>query len=131
MYQLIKKAVLALSLVFITACNTTAPIMNVDNTAVVGDLTKAEVRKAIITAGVSRGWVMSDTNDHELRGTLALRTHQAVVRIPYSAKSYSIVFESSVNLKENRGRIHRNYNRWVKNLDTDIRRLMQLEDLKD
>ena len=40
--------------------------------------------------------------------------------IPYTATSYSINYENSLNLKAADGKIHKNYNRWVNNLDHDI-----------
>jgi hypothetical protein len=43
------------------------------------------------------------------------------VEIPYSASKYSIVYKSSENLDEADGKIHRNYNGWVQNLDRAIR----------
>jgi hypothetical protein len=48
------------------------------------------------------------------------RINSAEVRIPYTATSYSINYESSLNLKASNGKIHKNYNRWVHNLDHDI-----------
>lgn len=131
MYKFIKTALIGAALTLVAACGSTAPIMNVDNTAVMGDLSKEQVRKTIITAAANRGWVISDTNEHELQATLNLRTHQAVVRIPYSEKSYSIVFVSAKNLDEKNGKIHPNYNRWVNNLNADIRRFMQIESLTE
>lgn len=131
MHKFIKIALIGIALSLVAACGSTAPIMNVDNTAVMGDLSKEQVRKTIITAAANRGWVISDTNDNELQATLNLRTHQAVVRIPYSEKAYSIVFVSAKNLDEKNGKIHPNYNRWVNNLNADIRRFMQIESLTE
>ena len=50
-----------------------------------------------------------------------LREHTAVVDIPYSARSYSIVYKRSDKLNEMNGTIHSNYNGWVQNLDRAIR----------
>ena len=55
-------------------------------------------------------------------GTLNLRTHTAVVDIPYTTTSYSILYKSSVNLKQEGNTIHSNYNGWVQNLDQAIKR---------
>jgi len=55
-------------------------------------------------------------------GTLALRTHKAVVDIPYSATKYSIQLKSTENLNADDGNIHKNYNGWVQNLDRGIRK---------
>lgn len=53
-------------------------------------------------------------------GTLTLRSHTAVVEIPYSSTSYSIKHRSSVNLDEGGGNIHKNYNGWIQNLNKGI-----------
>lgn len=66
-------------------------------------------------------------------GTLNLRSHQAVVDIPYNTRVYSILYKSSKNLLRDypvRSRldvvdvaegIHPNYNGWIENLDNAIR----------
>jgi len=103
---------------------TSAPIMNVDNTAVASasgkPLTQDEVRGAIVRAGAALGWQMKDEGPNKLIGTLMLRSHTAVVEIPYSAANFSIKYRSSVNLDESGGNIHRNYNGWIQNLDRGI-----------
>ena len=103
---------------------TSAPIMNVDNTAVASasgkPLTQDEVRGAIVRAGAALGWQMKDEGPNKLIGTLVLRTHTAVVEIPYSAANFSIKYRSSVNLDESGGNIHRNYNGWIQNLNRGI-----------
>lgn len=48
------------------------------------------------------------------------RDHVAEVRITYTASSYDIKYDSSFNLQASGGKIHKNYNRWVRNLDKDI-----------
>lgn len=107
----------------VTAC-TTVPIMNVDNAAVPPasgkPLTQEQVRAAIIRAGGALGWQMKDEGSNKVVGTLVLRTHTAVVDIPYSATSYSIRYRSSVNLDESGGNIHKNYNGWIQNLNRGI-----------
>ncbi|TOO24649.1 hypothetical protein CGH40_22300, partial [Vibrio parahaemolyticus] len=45
---------------------------------------------------------------------------------PYNNKYYSIIYLNSVNLKASDGKIHRNYNRWVNNLNVDIQRALAL-----
>jgi hypothetical protein len=44
----------------------------------------------------------------------------AEVRVNYTATSYSITYANSQNLRASGGKIHKNYNRWVNNLDKDI-----------
>ncbi len=101
------------------AC-TTAPIMNVTDAVVVApagkQLTNEQVRAAIVRAGSGLGWQMTDEGPNKLVGTLVLRTHTAVVEIPYSTANYSIKYRSSMNLYEQGGTIHKNYNGWIQNL---------------
>ena len=108
----------------LTACSTLAPIQNVENVPVSSSsnkpLSPAEVRAAIVRAGAGLGWIMKDAGPGMINGTLILRTHTAEVQIPYSATSYGIVYRSSVNLQESGGKIHRNYNGWVQNLNRGI-----------
>jgi len=96
------------------------PIMNVDNAAVPTTsgkpLTKEQVRAAIIRAGGGLGWQMKDETPDMLVGTLMLRSHSAVVEIPYSATNFSIKYRSSINLDQSGGNIHKNYNGWIQNL---------------
>ena len=108
----------------LSACNTLAPIQNVENVSVATStnrpLTPVEVRAAIVRAGAGLGWIMKDASPGAINGTLLLRTHTAEMQIPYSATSYGIVYKSSVNLQEVGGKIHRNYNGWVQNLNRGI-----------
>ena len=108
----------------LSACNTLAPIQNVDSVPVSSSankpLTAAEVRAAIVRAGAGLGWIMKDAGAGMINGTLILRTHSAEVQIPYSATSYGIVYKSSINLQESGGKIHRNYNGWIQNLNRGI-----------
>ena len=111
--------------VLLAACVRTGPIYNVSDSPIATASGKAagtaNVRAAIITAGTSLGWRIVDAGPGKLEGTLNLRTHTAVVDIPYSSKSYSIVYKRSENLNEANGAIHSNYNGWVQNLDKAIR----------
>jgi hypothetical protein len=106
-------------------CARTAPILNLENVPVTSTdgkpLTAAQVRSSIVTAGTSLGWRIVDAGPGKLEGTLMLREHTAVVDIPYSARSYSIVYKRSDKLNEMNGTIHSNYNGWVQNLDRAIR----------
>ena len=106
------------------ACMRCGPIQNVTDAAVPSPGGKAlsndEVKKAIMRAGGTLGWKMDDSARGKITGTLNVRTHTAVVEIPYSTKSYSINYKSSVNLNEEDGQIHNNYNGWVKNLAKGI-----------
>lgn len=116
---------LAAAALLLVACRT-APILNVKDAPVnvpEGQAaTLATVEQAIIRAGNGLGWQMKVEKPGLIVGTLYLRDHQAVVDIPYSTSSYSIVYRNSVNLDQNGDSIHRNYNGWVQNLDKAIRK---------
>lgn len=97
-------------------------IQNVNNAPIVSanPVPAAQVKTAIMNAGISLGWQMAEVRPGLIQGTLNLRKHTAVVDIPYSATKYSIVYKSSVYLDEIDGQIHRNYNSWVQNLSKKI-----------
>lgn len=103
----------------LAGCARTAPIEQV-NAIVSAGHTEAQVKDAIIKAGAQRQWIMSDASPGVIKGKLQNRDHVADIKINYSATSYSIVYVSSINLMAANGKIHRNYNRWVHNLDKDI-----------
>ncbi|HTL62871.1 MAG TPA: hypothetical protein VL261_14600 [Nitrospira sp.] len=82
-----------------------------------------DVQKGIIAAGVGLGWQMQVAKPGEIIGTLNVRSHQAVVSIPYTTKQYSILYKDSNNLKYNAEKqtIHENYSGWIQRLDGAIR----------
>ncbi len=82
-----------------------------------------DVQKAIIAAGVGLGWQMAVAKPGEIIATLNLRSHQAVVTIPHTTKTYSILYKDSTNLKYNAEKqtIHENYSAWIQRLDGAIR----------
>jgi len=118
-----RTALAAAAVVLMAAC-TSAPIMNVDKAAVTTAsgkaLTREQVRSAIVGAGASLGWTFKDESPNLIVGSLNLRTHTAVVEIPYSESSYSVKYRSSTNLDEKDGNIHKNYNGWIQNLQRGI-----------
>lgn len=106
----------------LAGCGRVQPIKNVENAPVAFNIPASLVKQAILESGIDRGWIMTETKPGVIRGELFVRSHRAVIDIPYSYKSYSINYVDSENLMENDGKIHRNYNRWVNNLDVDIRK---------
>src|SRR4051812_37663433 len=117
-----KIAVLA---VILAVAGCARPILNVNDAAVGTSssgkpMSNEEVRAAILRAGATLGWQMKDEGPNMLVGTLVLRTHTAVVEIPYSPSNYSIKYRSSTNLGESGGKIHKNYNGWIQNLTRGI-----------
>ena len=103
----------------LAGCARTAPVEQIHSTVSAGH-TADQVKTAILKAGLHREWIMSEAGPGVIKGRLQARDHSVEVRIPYSATRYSILYESSMNLKAKDGKIHKNYNRWVHNLDHDI-----------
>jgi hypothetical protein len=74
------------------------------------------------SAAPGPGWAgaMPDVAPGRFRGTLNLRSHQALVDIPYDAQRFQIRYAGSTNLNASPGVIHPNYNGWVQNLQAAI-----------
>ena len=119
--------VACLVLVAIIGCRGGGQIYNVKDapvqTASGKEPSMEDVQKAIIGAGVGLGWQMAIAKPGEIIGTLNVRSHQAVVTIPYTTKSFSILYKDSNNLKYNAEKqtIHQNYTGWIQRLDGAIR----------
>ncbi|MFM1662630.1 hypothetical protein [Aeromonas salmonicida] len=119
--KVINKASLLLACALLAACSTSQPIRNMAANPVAFTLTEDQVASAIITAGISKSWVMKKEKPGLIRGQVNVRQHQAVIDIPYSAHDYSINYVSSVNLDDKgKGNIHRSYNRWILGLNQAI-----------
>lgn len=103
----------------LASCARTAPVVQVHSTVSAGH-TAEQVKTAILKAGQKREWIMTEAAPGMIKGRLQARDHSAQVSIPYSAASYSINYENSLNLNSANGKIHKSYNRWVNNLDHDI-----------
>jgi len=116
-----------LIVLLVGACRT-KPILNVADAplATPPGATLEDVGAAVRRAGAGLGWEMQETGPSEMKGTLNLRKHVAVVNIRYTLRSVSIVYVSSENLKSNGTSIHRNYNNWVNNLRARIQEEVSL-----
>ncbi|NOI68253.1 hypothetical protein [Vibrio sp. 99-8-1] len=118
-------AALFLTLI-VVGCNRVQPIMNFEDTPVAYELQSQDVKAAIIKAASARDWLVKEVKEGELDAKLYVRSHFAEVSITYSNKFYSINYVRSENLKESDGNIHRNYNRWVNNLNVDIQKQLSI-----
>ena len=79
------------------------------------------ISEAIRIAGVAAGWQMHAQAPGSIEGRLELRSHVAIVDVEHDTRSYSITYRESSNLSAGSGMIHRNYNGWIRSLDTSIR----------
>ncbi|MGL4726795.1 MAG: hypothetical protein ACRCWW_20205 [Scandinavium sp.] len=120
MKKLMKWFAAALMVGVMAGCvSRTEPIDTVQSPVATGH-TEAQVRTAILKAGLNRQWIMTDAGPGVIKGRQQARDHTANIIVQYSANSYLIKYDSSINLMASGGQIHRNYNRWVHNLDKDI-----------
>lgn len=115
-----KSAVVVVSLALILAgCAKTAAI-NTPTTTITTNTSADKVKEAILLAGKERNWIMTQVKSGVIEASYVPRGHSVRIRINYTAKSYTINYVSSDNMKAGDGKIHKNYNRWVNNLDVDI-----------
>lgn len=124
--KIIKVLTVYLLGLLLVGCGRVQPIMNVEDTPVVHNLQREQVKLAILQAANERGWVVEETSPGELLAEISIRSHYAEVKIPYTEKYYSIIYVNSINLKASGDKIHRNYNRWINNLNVDIKRQLAL-----
>jgi len=118
-----KILVVVVAATLLGACRTAPTVYQVKDAAVVTNVanaSKEDVRKAIMRAGGGLGWQLKDNGPNALIGTLLLRSHTAIVDIPYSATQYSILYKDSTNLNYDGVGIHKNYNGWIQNLNKAI-----------
>jgi hypothetical protein len=120
-------AVACLVVAVVAGCRGGGQIYNVKDapvqTATGKEPSMEDVQKAIIQAGAALGWTMAVVKPGEIMGTLNVRSHQAIVTIPYTSKTYSILYKDSTNLKYDADKqtIHTNYASWIQRLDGAIR----------
>jgi hypothetical protein len=118
-------ALISASAIFLIGCGNTAPVMNVEGSPIATMDGKKpaldKVKKAIVVAGTKLGWQMQPVADGQIVATLFNRGHMAKLDIKYSAETYSLTYKDSSNLKYDGTNIHRNYNKWIDNLDRNIR----------
>jgi ABC-type dipeptide/oligopeptide/nickel transport system permease component len=120
MKKLVKWIVAAAVVGALAGCvSRTAPIDTVQDQVATGH-TEAQVRNAILKAGLNRQWIMTDAGPGVIKGRQQSRGHTANILVQYSANSYIIKYDGSTNLMAEGGKIHKNYNRWVHNLSQDI-----------
>lgn len=108
-----KKQLICLGIVCVLAlagCARTAPVVNV-NKPIAVQVSNDQVKKAILQAGLERGWTLTAVSPGVIEGRLTQRDHVADIRINYTQTNYTINYVSSKNLMAGSGNIHYNYNR--------------------
>lgn len=134
-------AVLLSSMIVMLSGCRTSPIHNIQDQSLVfgkSEISAEAISKSIVRAGSKAGWNMNANKSGHVLGTLYIKSHMAQVDIDYDSKKYSITYKNSTNLNyqvytneitDNKGNthinksaeIHRNYNKWVQQLDREIK----------
>ena len=98
-------------------------IENLEGQPIPEGLSASQIKKAIVVSGGRRGWLIREIGANQFEATLNVRKHTVVVDIRLSGNTYSITYNTSVNMKyDGAGKIHGRYNSWVANLNSDIQR---------
>ena len=109
------------------ACQT-QPVYDVDRAIIPREpgWTLEDMTRAIQRAGARRGWDMRILEEGRIEGRLRKPGTLAMIDVEYTTSEFSIRYRHSENLHYTgegaSGKIHGNYNRWIYNLERDIRR---------
>jgi len=91
------------------------------NKSMSNDEVAQAIKKALIRAP---GWSIREVEGRTISAKLIVRAHEANVKISYGGGKIEIEYVSSMNLNyEEKGGekyIHRNYNKWILNLERYI-----------
>ena len=121
MKNIIRAAIFILVLTLTVGCvGRTKPVYNIENQSIDYALTMEQVEKAIVKSGSQKKWRMMVVKPGQIVGNILVRSHKARIQIDYTEKFYAITYLESNNLLHKDGKIHRNYNRWINNLDQTI-----------
>jgi uncharacterized lipoprotein YmbA len=118
-------AVMGLCSAFLLAgCGTSAPITVASySLSRATQASQAEMQTAIYKALKRRGWHLQSDDGRQIQARYNKQNRHIVdIRIDYSANDFKIHYLSSqgMNFNAKKNTIHRNYNRWVANLERDI-----------
>lgn len=73
-----------------------------------------------MAAGKTRKWSMRKTQNGVITGTIIVNEANAEIRVPFSAKQYSIEYVGSKAVTANGPQVPRNYTRWATMLNKSI-----------
>ncbi len=122
--------VACLFLAVITGCRAGGQVYEVKDAPIetAKPLTLDKVQKAIIDAGIKQTWIMTPVKPGEMLGEYNVQSHQIHVSIPYTTKSYSILYKDSSNLRYDpvKRTIHVNYQKWIERLDNEIKTRLRM-----
>ena len=121
MSSLLRAALITLALLTAAGC-TNKPVLNTQHDLPVNAQVSEEKMKAVIVNALQkREWTVQRLSPQLVQAEITVRNqYYAAIDIRYTRNSYAITYRDSRDLGYKDGKIHRNYNRWVNNLDSDI-----------
>lgn len=121
MSTLLRATLITLALLTTAGC-TNKPVLNTQHELPADSQVSADKMKAIIVNALQkREWTVQRLGPQLVQAEITVRNeYYAAIDIRYTRNSYAITYRDSRALGYKDGKIHRNYNRWVNNLDHDI-----------
>ena len=121
MSSLLRATLITLALLTTAGC-TNKPVLNPQH-EIPADVQVGEekMKQIIVNALKKREWNVQRLSPQLVQAEITIRNqYYAAIDIRYTRNSYAITYRDSRDLGYKNGKIHRNYNRWVNNLDSDI-----------
>ncbi|MCR4539616.1 hypothetical protein NUV89_14530 [Pseudomonas sp. 18.1.10] len=121
MSSLLRATLITLALLTTAGC-TNKPVLNTQHELPADvQIGEEKMKKVILSALQKRDWTVQRLSPQLVQAEITIRNqYYAAIDIRYTRNSYAITYRDSRALGYKDGKIHRNYNRWVNNLDSDI-----------
>ena len=121
MSSLLRVTLITLALLVTAGC-TSKPILNTQHDLPAdAQVSEEKMKTVIVNALQKRDWTVQRLSPQLVQAEITVRNqYYAAIDIRYTRNSYAITYRDSRDLGYKDGKIHRNYNRWVNNLDSDI-----------
>ncbi|AOE77283.1 hypothetical protein [Pseudomonas lurida] len=121
MSSLLRAALITLALLTAAGC-TSKPVLNTQHDLPANaQVSEEKMKTVIVNALQKREWTVQRLSPQRVQAEITVRNqYYAAIDITYTRNSYAITYRDSRELGYKDGKIHRNYNRWVNNLDSDI-----------
>ena len=121
MSSLLRVTLITLALLTTAGC-TSKPVLNTQHDLPANaQVSEEKMKTVIVNALQKREWTVQLLIPQLVQAESTVRNqYYAAIDIRYTRNSYAITYRDSRELGYKDGKIHRNYNRWVNNLDSDI-----------
>ena len=121
MSSLLRATLITLALLTTAGC-TNKPVLNTQHALPANtQVSEEKMKQVIVNALQKREWTVQRLSPQLVQAEITVRNqYYAAIDIRYTRNSYAITYRDSRELGYKDGKIHRNYNRWVNNLDSDI-----------